>query len=118
RVELIMPRKIAIEEGDEIVVAGEQAGDILAGMVYRNVTRSVLGRAWSKASIILAPLMVVVIAIMLGGLWSSGGMELDLAIAVRRALALGIMMGAMFFALDRFFRWRLYMDAYRRVMRA
>jgi len=114
-VEFVMPRAIAIREGDEIVVTGEQAGDVLAGMAYRNITQSVLGRAWSIAGIVVGPLLIVVSVAMLGGLWSSGGGDLDIWVAIRRALALGIMMGMMFFALDRYFQWRLYLEAYRRV---
>src|SRR5215469_1511083 len=117
RVDLIMARAAAIREGDEVVVAGEPAGEVLSALIYRNITRAALGRAWSRAGMILTPLLLVLIAAGLTGLWS-GGEDLDIAIALRRLLALGITMGLVLFALDRFFQWRLYLEAYRRVKQA
>jgi hypothetical protein len=117
RIDLLMARAAAIREGDEVVVAGEPAGEVLSALIYRNITRSALGRAWSRAGMILTPVLLILIAAGLTGLWSNGE-DLDIAIALRRLLALGIAMGLVLFALDRFFRWRLYSEAYRRVKQA
>ena len=117
RVQLVMSREIKISDGDEVVVVGEQAGDVLAGIAYRNVTRSVLGRTWSSVgSMIFVPLCVMMTAAIFAGLWSNDtGEAMDIWIALRRLLALGLFIGVMLFAFDRFFRWKLYWEASRRV---
>jgi hypothetical protein len=117
RVHLAMSREINIRDGDEIVVTGEQAGDVLVGIAYRNVTRSVLGRAWSSASgMIFVPLCVMLIIAVFAGLWWNGnGDDVDIWTAIRRLLALGFLVGTMLLALDRFFRWKLHWEACRRV---
>ena len=117
RVQLVMPREIKISDGDEVVVVGEQAGDVLAGIAYRNVTRSVLGRTWSSVgSMIFVPLCIVMIVAIFAVLWANdSGEAIDIWTALRRLLALGLLVGVMLFAFDRFFRWKLYWEASRRV---
>lgn len=117
RVQLLMSHKINIRDGDEVVVTGEPAGDVLVGIAYRNVTRSVLGRAWSSASsMIFVPLCIVLIVAIFAGLWwNDNGEGIDIWTAIRRLLALGFLVATMLLALDRFFRWKLHWEACRRV---
>jgi hypothetical protein len=117
RVQLLMSREIKISDGDQVVVVGEQTGDVLVGIAYRNVTRSVLGRAWSSAgSMIFVPLCIIMVVGIFASLWSNdSGEAVDIWIVIRRLLALGLLVGTLLFALDRFFQWRLYWEAGRRV---
>ena len=116
RVELLfMPRKIVIANDDEVVVVGQRVGDVLTGMSYRNVTRGISGRSWTVVGLLSTLLWIgVLLAFLITGLWF-GGDEAAIFIAIRRALALALMMATLVFALDRFFRWRLDLEAWRRV---
>jgi hypothetical protein len=114
-IELAMPRKIVIANGDEVVVAGQRAGHILAGMDYRNVTRGVIGRSWIVSGFLSRLLLIgVMLAAVTVGLWF-GSDDAAIFIALRRALALAFTMGILVLALDRFFRWRVDLEAWRRV---
>jgi hypothetical protein len=104
-----------IGDDDEVVVTGHRTGDVLAGMGYRNVTRGVAGRSWTVVSLIWTVLwMGALLASLVAGLWFEGE-DTAIFIAIRRALALAFMMAILVFALDRFFRWRLDLEAWRRV---
>jgi hypothetical protein len=114
-IELAMPRTIVIANDDQIVVAGQRAGGILAGMDYRNVTQGVIGRSWTVYGLISRLLLIgVMLAFDLAVLWF-GSDDAAIFIALRRALALAFMMGILVLALDRFFRWRVDLEAWRRV---
>jgi hypothetical protein len=114
-IELAMPRKIVIANGDEVVVAGQRAGGILAGMDYRNVTRGVIGRSWTVSGFVSRLLLLgVMLACVITSLWL-GSDDAAIFIALRRALALAFTMGILVLALDRFFRWRVDLEAWRRV---
>ncbi len=114
-IELAMPRKIVIANGDEVIVAGQRAGGILAGMDYRNVTRGVVGRNWTVAGFLSRLLLIgMVLAAVIMGLWF-GSDDAAIFIALRRALGLAFTMGILVLALDRFFSWRIDLEAWRRV---
>lgn len=114
-IELSMPRTIVIASNDEVVVAGQRAGGILAGMDYRNVTQGVTGRSWTVYGFISWLLLIgVILAFDIAVLWF-GSDDAAIFIALRRALALAFTMGILVFALDRFFRWRVDLEAWRRV---
>jgi hypothetical protein len=113
-IELAMPCKIVIANGDEVVVAGQRAGQILAGMDYRNVSQGVIGRSWSVSGFLSRLLIGVMLASVIMGLWF-GSDDAAIFIALRRALALAFTMGILVLALDRFFRWRVDLEAWRRV---
>jgi hypothetical protein len=113
-IELVMPRKIAIAAADEVVITGQRAGDVLAGLSYRNLTQGAIGRSWSVFGLVSTVVLIgVMLALIVTGLWLSGE-EAAFFIVIRRALALAFMMGVLIFALDRFFRWRLAFEAWRR----
>jgi hypothetical protein len=114
-IELAMPRKIEITNDDEVVVAGQRAGGILAGMDYRNVTRGVIGRSWTVFGFISRLLLIgVMLASVIMVLWF-GSEDAAIFIAFRRGLALVFTVGILVFALDRFSRWRVDLEAWRRV---
>jgi hypothetical protein len=114
RVEMLMSRKIAIADDDEVIIVGQRAGDVLTGFSYRNVTRGVAGRTWTAVGPIWTLLWLAVLLACLAGLWF-GGEDAAIFVTIRRALALAFMMAILVFALDRFFRWRLDLEAWRRV---
>lgn len=116
RVELLfMPRKIVMADDDEVVVVGQRVGNVLTAISYRNVTRGVGGRSWTVVGLLSTLLWIgVLLAFVMTGLWF-GGEEAAIFIAIRRSLALAFMMAILVFALDRFFRWRLDLEAWRRV---
>ena len=117
RVELLsMPRKIVIDDDDEVVIVGQRVGAVLAGMGYRNVTRGVVGRNWTPIGLTWTLLwMGAWLALPTALLWFSGeGMD-DFDLVFGRALALVFLTATLVFALDRFFRWRLDLEAWRRV---
>lgn len=117
RVHLVMSHRITVRDGDEIVVTGEQAGDALVGIAYRNVTRSVLGRAWSSiGSVMFVPMCLALIVFAFATLWwNDAGDGVDIWTALRRVLALGALVATILLAVDRFFQWKLYREAWRRV---
>jgi hypothetical protein len=115
RVELVMPRRIAIAVADEVVIAGQRAGDILAGLGYRNVTQGAVGRRWPVVGLASTLLLIGVMPpLLVIGLWI-GDDDAAIFTVIRRALAVAFMMAILVFALDRFFRWRLDLEAWRRV---
>ena len=117
RVHLVMSQRINIRDGDEVVVTGEQAGDALVGIAYRNVTRSVLGRAWSSiGSVMFVPMCLALVVFIFATLWwNDAGEGVDIFTAIRRLLALGGLVVTMLLAVDRFFQWKLYREAWRRI---
>jgi hypothetical protein len=114
-VELYMPRKIGIADGDEVVVTGQPSGRGLTGMGYRNLTRGTMGRRWIMVSLAWRLLWICgLLAIVIGALWF-GEEEADFFTAFRRALALVLIMAIIVIALDRIFGWLLELEAWRRV---
>lgn len=116
RVQFAAPND-AVLEGDELVVAGEIAGDIVSLAAYRNVTRGIFGSAWSPWELVVPILMAGLTVAMLGLFWldiSEDDLD-NVAKAVRWILTVMVALGLTVLALDRLFRWRLYLDAYRRV---
>jgi len=112
-------RNDAVREGDEMVVAGEMTGDVLSVVAYRNLTRAIFGSAWSPWELVFPILLVGFAAAMLGLWWLDGSAEgLDITTVTRWILTVIIALGTMVLAVDRLFRWRLYLDAYRRVKHA
>jgi hypothetical protein len=111
---LFMARKIAIADGDEVIIVGQRTGDVLTGFSYHNLTRGVAGRRWTVVGPMWTLLWMGALLASLTGLWF-GGEDAAIFIAIRRALALAFMMAILVFALDRFFRWRLDWEAWRRV---
>jgi hypothetical protein len=47
--------------------------------------------------------------------WNDAGEGVDIWTALRRVLALGALVATMLLAVDRFFQWKLYREAWRRV---
>src|SRR5262245_5740580 len=118
RVQLAAPND-AVREGDEMVVAGEIAGDVLCVVAYRNLTRAIFGSTWSLWELVFPILLVGLAAAILGLWWLDGSAEgLDITTVTRWILTVIIALGTMVLAVDRLFRWRLYLDAYRRVKHA
>src|SRR5215470_16692617 len=109
-------RNDAVREDDEMVVTGEMTGDVLSVVAYRNITRAIFGSAWSPWELVFPILLVGLAAAMLGLWWLDGSAEgLDITSVTRWILTVIIALGTMVLAVDRLFRWRLYLDACRRV---
>jgi hypothetical protein len=116
-VQLFMPRKIVIADGDEIVVTGQPHRNGLTGMGYRNLTRGIVGQRWIILGLAWRLLLIFALsASVIGALWF-GEEEVGsvIVIAFRRALALVFIMAIIVVALDRLFGWLLELEAWRRV---
>jgi hypothetical protein len=113
-VELLMARKIAIADDDEVIIVGQRTADVLTGFSYHNLTRGVAGRRWTVIGPMWTLLWMGALLASVTGLWF-GEEDAAIFIVIRRALALAFMMAILVFALDRFFRWRLDWEAWRRV---
>jgi hypothetical protein len=117
RIEMLMSGKIAIADDDEVIIVGQRAGDVLTGFSYRNVTRGRAGRRWTAVGSMWTLLWMAVLLASLTGLWF-GGEDTAIFTVIRRGLALAFMMAILVVALDRFFRWRLDWEAWRRLTEA
>jgi hypothetical protein len=114
-IELYMPHKIVIADGDEVVVTGQRNGAALAGMGYRNETRGIVGRRRIVLSLAWRLLLIGALpALVIFGLWFGDG-DTAWVVAFRRALAMVFMMAIVVLALDRLFGWLLELEAWRRV---
>jgi hypothetical protein len=117
-VKLEMPSEIVIADGDEVAVAAQRAGAVLVGMDYSNVTRSVAGRSWMA----FGPLSQLLLHGVLSVIVISGGFGVNHAPAIfvllGRVLSFVLVTGILISALDRFFRWRLNLEAWRRARAA
>jgi hypothetical protein len=117
QIELEMPRTIVIADGDEVAVAGQRAGDGLLGIDYSNVTRHVTGRSWMTFGPPGALLWIGAVSAGAIGLWV-GGDDTAIITLFRRVLAFAFMTGVLIYGFDRYFRWRLDLEAGRRVRSA
>jgi hypothetical protein len=118
QVKLEMPGEIVIADGDEVAVAAQRAGAVLVGMDYSNMTRSAGGRSWMA----FRPLSQLLLHCVLLVTVVSGGFGVNHAPAIfvllGRVLSFVLVTGILISALDRFFRWRLTLEASRRARAA
>ncbi len=114
-VQMTMEVVPAIREGDDVIVAGEPAGDAFAALAFRNVTQSTSGRGWDFFSRIETALLAGIGVAGPVALWLDTTWEFDIWTAIRLIVILSIWTATAVAILKRFYEWKLDREAWRRL---
>jgi hypothetical protein len=115
-IRLASPPRIAVRDGDDIIVAGHVLASGFVGLAMRNVTQSQSERSWDFWSQLEILIIVIFGLGAPAGLFVSTPNEVNPFIALRYLLIIVIWSLTVRELLFRFYSWKLIQEASKRVM--